>query len=208
MNESKSNDIHFSNIITETFESLKLTYQYHNAANPSVQPIKFDSTGSRLVFPKKRNGKIRISEQELRFAFVEVFNRYVKQNDLNWFYSVEMPTKGDYRFSGVDQRNALFDLSIIDANFNRIALIEFKANNPKEECYEKDMKKLANSEEEDFNTLKYFFQIVENYDNGTIESIDKKTTIKDRSKMAKDGSINIRVYSLSKDKVIINKIIT
>ena len=205
MEQSKDNNRHIDAIIVETFELVKLIYQYHNAATHLTRPLDRMTIGSRLVFPKKRNGKTRISEQELRFAFVEVFNQYVERNGLNWFYSVEMPTRGDYGFSGIDKRNALFDLSIIDSSFNRIALIEFKANNPKKEYYNKDMQKLANPEEEDDNTQKYFVQIVENHDKGTINSIDDKTTIGDTSNTSKGSLIHIRVYSLSKGEEIINK---
>lgn len=205
MDQTKENREHISKMIAEAFELVRLTYEYHNAANHSATPINVASTGSRLVFPKNRNGKVRISEQELRFAFVEVFNRYVSLNGLNWFYSIEMPTRKKYSFSGNGMRNALFDLSVLDAEFNRIALIEFKAKNPKRECYEKDMAKLSNPAEDDANTLKYFLQILENHDNGTITSIEEKTRISGVNLSNEGNPIYIRVYSLSKGEDIINK---
>lgn len=206
MNKSMDTDIHISNMIDETFEFVRKAYKYHNASIQSTQSLDCANTHSRLIFPKTKNGKTRISEQELRFAFVEIFNRYVEQKGLNWFYSVEMPTRGDYSFSGKGNRNALFDLSIIDSSFNRIALIEFKANNPGKECYAKDLMKLTNPEEEDSNTLKYFVQIVENYTGETIDSINKKTEIENQSITKSGNPVHVRVYSLSKGEEIINKI--
>lgn len=204
MNQSKENHQHISNMIEAAFKLVKQAYDYRNAAKtPSLAQSLF-TTDSRLIWPKNRNGNTRISEQELRFAFVEVFNQYVVQNRLNWFYSVEEPTRADYSFSGEGQRNALFDLSILDSNFNRIALIEFKANNPKKECYEKDLMKLANPAETDSYTLKYFLQIVENYNAGTVPSINKKTQMEKENLIGDSNPIYLRVYSLSDGKEIIN----
>ena len=207
MRQSEENHAHISKIIDQTFELVKLTYQRHNAASISGQPLTCSDTGSRLIFPKNRKGNTRVSEQELRFAFVEVFNQYVRKNGLSWFYSVEEPTRCDYGFSGKGQRNALFDLSIVDSHFNRIALIEFKEGNPEKKCYEKDFEKLANPEESDINTLKYFLQIVENHNKNTPESITRKTDIDNTSLMEKRDSVYHRVYSISKGKEIINKTI-
>lgn len=199
--------LHINTIITKAFELVKQIYLYHNASNPTFLPLSLDTAHTRLVFPKNKDGKTRVSEQELRFAFVEIFNQYMESNGLNWYYSVEMPTRGNYCNSGVGERNALFDLAIMDSEFNRIALIEFKAKNPKEECYNKDLKKLANSEEEDTHTLKYFFQIVENHDNSTIESINRKTTLDNTMIVGNSRPISIRVYSISKEEEILNKTI-
>lgn len=204
MSELIENHVHIDNMIREAFSLLKLTYDYHNAALSDNTELILSTTGSRLIFPKDRNGEVRVSEQELRFAFVEVFNRYVKKNGLNWFYSVEMPTQSDYGFSGDDKRNALFDMAIVDSHFKRIALIEFKANNPQKECYEKDIKKLANPEESDDDTLKYFLQIVKNHNTGTEGSIMKKTQLENP---AQGMPIHLRVFSLLKNEEIINKII-
>ena len=55
---------------------------------------------SRVVFPKKRkkNSKdkyvIRVSEQEARIVYCNILN------NLNYFYSIETPTKETYSFSG------------------------------------------------------------------------------------------------------------
>lgn len=54
----------------------------------------------KYKFPKYsgryRNGETRISEQELRFIFVEQFNKYCKNNSWNAYYSVETPTEEKY----------------------------------------------------------------------------------------------------------------
>ena len=63
----------------------------------------------------------------------------------------------------------------VNSTFCRKALIEFKALNPVIENYEKDFCKLKN---EDESLIKYFIQIIKNYDNGTIKSLRDKIKIK------------------------------
>lgn len=76
-----------NNIINETFTALQNVYQKQN-------------NDLQIIFPEyashnKRSGKIRISEQELRFAFVEVAKKLTKDN--GWHYSVETPTYFYYK---------------------------------------------------------------------------------------------------------------
>lgn len=198
-------DTHIRRMIAEAFDLVKLTYQYQNAANPST--LKPGASGSRMIFPQNKNGKTRVSEQELRFAFAEVFNKYVKQQKLDWYYSIEMPSIEAYGPSGNGKRNALFDFSIVDPEFNRIALIEFKAKNPSETSYGKDLAKLSNPEEDgnaDTEALRYFVQIVESHNNGTIKSINDKTTL-DNLPFTNERPIHIIVYSLTEGEIIIDK---
>ena len=87
----------------------------------------------KYKFPKYsgryRNGETRISEQELRFIFVEQFNKYCNENNSwNAYYSVETPTEEKYIFSKKGDENcphkvdgevnggqsAMIDLSIHD----------------------------------------------------------------------------------------------
>ena len=203
--KSQENHYHINNMINETFKIVKEAYDMRNAAKTlTMLPASFTNK-SRLVFPKTRKGMTRVSEQELRFAFVEVFNLYVKQNELDWFYAVEEPTRENYSFTGKAERNALFDLSILNSGFERIALIEFKSSNPIKDCYKKDLQKLVNPAESDSETLKYFLQIVENHDKATIDSIEEKTEIDSESTVINDNPIYVRVYSISKDEEIVNK---
>lgn len=77
---TNSNKEHVRKIIAQTFEVIKKVYD--------TQKEKFGNSsescesGSRIIFPKYsgryRNGETRISEQELRFIFVEQFNKYCK----------------------------------------------------------------------------------------------------------------------------------
>ena len=155
---TKDNKEIILDIISEAFKHVKNAYDLSNEPNSSKD--------SRLIFPKKRDESIRVSEQnireseqELRFAFVEEFLKYVKKKKKDWYYAVEVPTKIKYDFS--DKKNpkvaeegkgksASFDLAIYakgDNNFNLIALLEFKAGNPKKFDYHKDLVKLENEKE-------------------------------------------------------------
>jgi hypothetical protein len=84
-------------IIQLTFQRLKEVFD--NQKEGVNKNLTFVEGQSRLVFPcygQHRNSETRISEQELRFAFVETFNSYCNKNNLNLFYAVEVPTKGTY----------------------------------------------------------------------------------------------------------------
>ena len=176
---------HIEAIIELTFQELS------KLGTESGTPPK-DGCKSRLIFPSKRDTDkkgvriVRYSEQELRFLFVEQFNQYCQNNHLNWFYSVETPTKYKYRFSEekdtpkVDPekgQSAMFDLTIYNKQFNRIALIEFKAGNPAEEDFTKDFLKLR---EEGADILTFFIMYVQSYQRNddpnydTIASLHRK----------------------------------
>ena len=74
---------HVRIILNDTFNIIGETYKYQK------EDCHFAPAGkSRLIFPKKSDGTIRVSEQELRFIFVEQLNEYVRKN---WdvYYSVE-----------------------------------------------------------------------------------------------------------------------
>ena len=196
-------------IIKDTFNVIKEVYKYQRKSNDVQSSQKI---GSRIIFPKNgdNNKTDRISEQELRFIFVEQFNKSeeVKENQL--FYSVETPTKSFYYFSGEEGpkcipkkeheehkgeegagRSGNIDLVIFQKNgenVNRVALIEFKAHNPDKNDYRKDICKLIN-ENENNDCLKYFIQII-NVKNQkkTMENIIDK--IKDIDSLKKDKNID------------------
>lgn len=177
---------HIEAIIEQTFESLELVY-VTNQENSQIKPTP---RVSRIMFPKYskqyRNGETRLSEQELRFLFVEQFNKYCNANSLDWLYSVETPTEYKYKFSDNGEKNkkprkaeegekgqsAMVDFVIHDENKKRIALIEFKALNPDTLCFKKDFAKL-NAEPVE-NT--YFIMYVKSHDNGTIDSLKTKVS--------------------------------
>lgn len=205
---TKDNKEIILDIISEAFKHVKNAYDLSNEPNSSKD--------SRLIFPKRRDESIRVSEQnirvsepnirvseqELHFAFVEEFLKYVKKKKKDWYYAVEVPTKIKYDFS--DKKNpkvaeegkgksASFDLAIYakgDNNFNLIALLEFKAGNPKKFDYHKDLVKLENEKEGDNEVLRFFIEIVENADKGTPKNIESK--LKDKRQQT-----NFICYSLT-----------
>ena len=165
-------------IIENTFDEIKKVYKYQIES----EFMQSSPTGSRIIFPKNgddNNGTDRISEQELRFIFVEQFNKSeeVKENQL--FYSVETPTKSFYYFSGEEGpkcisqkkheehkgekgagRSGNIDLVIFQKNgknVNRVALIEFKAHNPDKNDYRKDICKLINENKENKKLFKIIY---------------------------------------------------
>ena len=197
---------HINQIIENTFKVLKEVYE--NQKEPTNNDEKtqhLSHVGSRIVFPKYselyRGGKTRLSEQELRFIFIEQFNKYLDEYNknemnesekLNWFYSVETPTEEKYLFSENGKKlerpkkvevsnnngeSASFDLVIHNDKLERIALIEFKAGNPDISCFTKDFLKLR---EEGKGIPTYFIMYVQSYqrskdpDYDTIISLNKK----------------------------------
>lgn len=169
---------HIDAIIRSTFKALRDVF-VHQKEGSNHNPI---GSLSRIAFPLYSDGKTtRLSEQELRFVFVEVFNKYCREQHLNWFYSVETPTKYKYKFSNrgskiepkLDNDNgqsAMVDLAIHDADLNRLALFEFKALNPDASCFAKDFVKLENEPD----VLTYFLMYVKSHNIGTIKSLNLK----------------------------------
>ena len=134
---------HVDVIIENTFKKLQAIYdgEYH------------EPNGCRLIFPLKRDNECRISEQELRFVFTEVFTLHCEKEKLEWFYSVETPTLNTYFFSKGKKakdgpfprpddkgESANFDFVVHNKNRERICLIEFKAH--KKDTIHKDYTKL------------------------------------------------------------------
>lgn len=135
---------------------------------------------TRLIFPrywvteegKRVEGKVRVSEQELRFMFVEELNKYCNENpDWEVFYSVETPTSNSYRLTGEGFQSGCIDLCIHANGLKRIALIEFKALNPSEHDHAKDAFKLRHEIE---GELRYFIEIVKSHNSNTEKNIVKK----------------------------------
>jgi hypothetical protein len=174
---------HIEQIIENTFKVLK---EVHSKQKEGYNQYP-SGNKSRIIFPQYRkeyrNGETRLSEQELRFIFVEQFNKYC-DNKLSWFYSVETPTEHKYIFSerGVKNSNpnmtdnkgegqsAMVDFAIHDETLKRIALVEFKALNPHKLSFIKDFKKL-NAEPVE-NT--YFIMYIKSCDLRTINNLKQK----------------------------------
>lgn len=215
MAKDKNNDLMIlrriiDDIVVDAFNRINYAYRHHregfksNDVKPKEKEIK-----TRLTFPRyfdvknqkknssgaeNNNGEVRtrISEQELRFAFVEAFNAYYceekdrQKNKYDLYYSIETPTEKKYKgFSSgepkqdIDGRSGEFDLVIFKKENNelkRICLIEFKAHNADEKDYWKDILKLNEEKQDNIGqeALCYFINIFPSYDKGTINSIRAK----------------------------------
>ena len=215
MNEKEKNDLKeilkgiIDDIVVDAFNRINYAYQHHREGvkNENVEP-KAGETKTRIVFPHFSNGDTRISEQELRFAFVEAFNASQAVMDNNLFYSVETPTRLKYKdFSSApiqDEggRSGEFDMVIFNDKQERVCLIEFKANNADTIDHRKDLLKLN---KEGDGILTFFIEVLKSYTTGdeetkTIGSLKRKIKLNN-----KEGKTLIRCYALegnrrSKDK--------
>lgn len=179
-------------IINETFVKIDDIYKYNREGEKSLR-----LSCGRLVFPLYRTKGIRVSEQELRFLFVEQF--CAKAQELNLLYSIETPTEHKYNFTGAEPKrddengkSGCLDLVLHNAETSkRICIIEFKAHNPDEKQYKKDFLKLkeelsssGNRYEED--AFGYFVQIVTN----TKEKTDPKEGVINTTKKAINDNVS------------------
>lgn len=183
---------HIEAIIKETFDIIDNLYKENQEIGNGI----FNSGSSRLVFPKYRNkDKIRVSEQELRFLFVELFNKYCTDKELNLFYSIETPSEEPYDFGATPKKHCIapegesaqFDMVIFNESKERVCLIEFKNNSNDAGEHEKDFLKLS-VEGKGKEKLCYFISLAESSDNGTLgENQDAKQGIIPKFKRFKDN---------------------
>ncbi len=173
-------------IIKDTFAIIDKIYQNREKEKTSLD-------GSRLIFPKYSNfnktnqNQVRVSEQELRFVFIETFSKYCNTNNLDYYYSIETPSKYKYVFSEkiesgkplprkADENDdssvsARFDMAIHNKNRKIVALIEFKNNESDPGKYEKDFIKLHEEKED---RICIFIDLIEASNSGTLENGIKK----------------------------------
>lgn len=114
----------------------------------------------RLIFPQKRDGEIRGSEQEARIIYCGILNT------LNYFYSIETPTSDIYQQTGRKGISASSDLSLYrekNDHFDKVINIEFKAHNPEPEDIRKDIEKLIRE-----RIAGNWFHVLKNADSGTL----------------------------------------
>ena len=203
---------HIDVIIKNTFNTISVVYRTQ-MENQKIGT--YNNNSSRIIFPLKRESKdkkeeFRISEQELRFVFVEEFNKYCSKN---WdaYYSVETPTSKRYDFSNkempckVDYPNgqsAMVDFSIFlkeQDKLTRVALIEFKALNPDKQSYMKDYVKLLNEDQK----FVYFIMIVKSANDRTIKSIAEKIKASyDNAGLDTEKKVEFRCLDLGTGKEI------
>ena len=174
------------------------------------------SNETKLIIPNRKDCKnstddpdskdaIRVSEQELRFVFVEQLNKKLSSG---YYYSIETPTDDKYKFSengkeckpvrGIGQ-SGNFDLTIQNANKEKIAIIEFKSKSATHHSYAKDLCKLWNKDEgKEDKTLRYFINVFETMDGKTRGKVIEKITNNEYfQKQADDISVTIVCKSLT-----------
>lgn len=123
---------------------------------------------SRLLFPNysgRRDGKLRVSEQEARFAFAESIAT------TPYYYSVETPTREGYQLTGSRPMSAQTDLTLYDTDRQPILNVEFKAKVISTSArnlfsIQKDVQKLLREP-----TDGMWFHILEAVDNSTIPKL-------------------------------------
>jgi len=184
-----------NNSIEETIEDLlKKAFERIIGIYPGYaklgSPCQTTNPKALLAFPAYYNGikkeKPRISEQEMRFLFIETILE--EKPPALCHYAIEAPTEKCYKFSGgitdspvsTGGRSASIDVCLYFKNPARPegedyvkAYIEFKAGNPapKSIAIKKDFLKLLQDAEGMEN---YFVHIVESGDDYTLMSIREK----------------------------------
>lgn len=151
-------------IIKDVLEiNRKLFYELWNVADNSKLPTGLSPC---LIFPKKRNEKIRISEQESRVLFCGLLN------NSNYCYSIETPTEELYKQKGKTHRSASSDLSLYtqtNKEFKKVLNVELKAHNPRIENIRKDIEKLMRE-----GIPGNWFHTLKNIDSGSLLKIFNK----------------------------------
>lgn len=202
---------HINAIVENTFKTIIEVYRTQKE-NKKIG--NNNNSSSRIIFPLKRESKdkkeeFRISEQELRFVFVEEFNKYCSAKKWDAYYSVETPTSKRYDFSKkpckVDDskgQSAMVDFSIFlkeQDKLTRVALIEFKALNPDKQSYMKDYVKLLNEAQK----FVYFIMIVKSANDRTIKSIAEKIKASyDNAGLDTEKKVEFRCLDLGTGKEI------
>jgi hypothetical protein len=113
-----------------------------------------------LVFPRKRDGSLRISEQESKHLFLQH-----AQADSRFCYSIETPTTQTYRQKGTSDMSARVDLTLGRPGQPRVN-IELKAHYCGIENIRKDLEKLVRED-----TTGVWFHTLERGDRFRVESL-------------------------------------
>ena len=170
-------------VITDVIEvNRRLFFDLWNISNVSGSPT---GLSPRLILPKRRSQDVRISEQEARFLYCSILN------GLNYYYSVETPTKYKYIQKGKTPQSAASDLSLYgyDNNvFNKVVNIEFKAHNPPKEHIRKDIEKLLKE-----NIIGNWFHTLKNIDKKTLKILFNKIldSLKSCKKLVGSNEVSI-----------------
>ena len=199
--EKNELDITIMGLAAEAFKRIGYAYRYQREGFHQVGCSEI----TRLVFPQYSDGETRISEQELRFAFVEAFNDSTEVKAKNYYYSIETPTQCKYKgFSSNPQvakdgegRSGEFDMAIYNSKLERICLIEFKANNPGLREHKKDLLKLKTEGQlkRHGEISRFFIEVLKSYNNGTIPNLKGKVQHENE-----DNKTVVLCYSLEEGK--------
>jgi len=114
-----------------------------------------------LIFPRKRDGSLRISEQEAKHLFVHYAN-----SDKRFCYSVETPTTQTYRQKGSTAMSARVDLTLVGQPGEPCVNIELKAHYCGVENIRKDLEKLVRE-----NTAGVWFHTLETGSQSRLRSL-------------------------------------
>lgn len=170
------------------------------------------SKETKLIIPDYQNSqrkasdsdeKIRVSEQELRFIFIEQLNNTLPEG---FHYSIETPTKCPYKFSDKGKdcepvrnegQSGNFDLTIQNEKKQVVAIVEFKSKSAAPHSYAKDLCKLWNSDEGlGHDTLRYFINVFETMTKRTrnrfVQKINKNDWFRKRA-----GDVDVTIVCKS-----------
>ena len=120
----------------------------------------------RIIFPRKRDGHTRISEQEAKVLLCQVLDRS------RWYYSVETPTNETYIQTGKTPPRGRSDISIYATRDpkTKAANIELKAHgNISVEDFRKDFEKILRE-----NVHALWFHTLESTNTGTLRNVFRK----------------------------------
>ena len=117
-----------------------------------------------LIFPEKRNGSLRISEQEAKLLFVQHLTV-----DRRFAFSVETPTKETYQQTGKTGMSARVDITLYGRDRRAEAHIELKAHNCPVESIRKDLEKLLRE-----RTMGIWFHTLERAGSQTLATLMRK----------------------------------
>lgn len=114
-----------------------------------------------LVFPRKRDGSRRVSEQESKHLFV-----HHARTDKRFCYSIETPTSQTYRQKGASEISARVDLTLFGQTGHPSVHIELKAHHCGTESIRKDFEKLIRED-----TTGVWFHTLERGGGGRVEAL-------------------------------------
>ena len=142
-----------------------------------------ENNSCRFHVFRQGDGKPRISEQELKYCFIETFISSIGFD--KYKYSIETPTLNNYSFTkegkhknpecfgenGKKGRCGNIDVVIFDG-YKRVALIEFKANHAGAFEHAKDVCKLEN--EPGYDVLRFLVEIFESTNEESLRKLEEK----------------------------------